>query len=75
MIVFAVLAKSVAQRVCAKITQAKIAQEVQQTPMDDSETREISIRAVVGETGAIYVGQSDKRQLCRRPSSSRSRIR
>jgi hypothetical protein len=44
-IVFAVLGKSVAQLVCAKITQ-----EVQQTLMGDSETRDITIRTVVSET-------------------------
>jgi hypothetical protein len=44
-IVFAVLGKSAAQLVCGKITQ-----EVQQTLIGDSETRDISIRTVVSET-------------------------
>jgi len=50
-LVFATLGKNVAQLVCAKISQ-----EVEQTLVGDSETREIRIRTVVSETdGALRI--------------------
>src|ERR1700730_12174285 len=55
-LVFAVLGKGAAQFVCAKITQ-----EVQQTLLGDSETRDIGIRTLVSDTdGSLRI---EKAQL------------